>query len=163
MTGEIASTPETLFSYSAAIAPLCPSTDCTASTLTRRVLGRELPGASVLAQHITLWVGFLGALLATQSYAAHRTTLVADIGTNTEISLTHNGQVYSCSCASGPAFEGAHIRDGMRAAAGAIERVSYLDGRFEVQTENAPSPASQNGRLEPGDALSVKQVVSIRC
>ncbi|HET9551464.1 MAG TPA: TRAP transporter large permease subunit [Anaeromyxobacteraceae bacterium] len=38
-----------------------------ASTLSRRLLGRELPGASVLAQHITLWVGFLGALLATAS------------------------------------------------------------------------------------------------
>ena len=38
-----------------------------ASTLARRLLGRELPGAAVLAQHITLWVGFLGALLATIS------------------------------------------------------------------------------------------------
>jgi C4-dicarboxylate transporter, DctM subunit len=38
-----------------------------ASTLSRRFLGRELPGSSVLAQHITLWVGFLGALLATAS------------------------------------------------------------------------------------------------
>jgi len=38
-----------------------------ASTLSRRLLGRELPGAAVLAQHITLWVGFLGALLATIS------------------------------------------------------------------------------------------------
>jgi tripartite ATP-independent transporter DctM subunit len=38
-----------------------------ASTLSRRFLGREFPGASVLAQHITLWVGFLGALLATIS------------------------------------------------------------------------------------------------
>jgi C4-dicarboxylate transporter DctM subunit len=37
------------------------------STLSRRILGRELPGSSVLAQHITLWVGFLGALLATIS------------------------------------------------------------------------------------------------
>jgi C4-dicarboxylate transporter DctM subunit len=37
------------------------------STVSRRLLGRELPGASVLAQHITLWVGFLGALLATVS------------------------------------------------------------------------------------------------
>lgn len=37
------------------------------STLARRVLGRELPGSAVLAQHITLWVGFLGALLATIS------------------------------------------------------------------------------------------------
>ena len=38
-----------------------------ASTLSRRFLGHDLPGASVLAQHITLWVGFLGALLATAS------------------------------------------------------------------------------------------------
>jgi tripartite ATP-independent transporter DctM subunit len=37
------------------------------STLSRRLTGRELPGAAVLAQHITLWVGFLGALLATIS------------------------------------------------------------------------------------------------
>jgi tripartite ATP-independent transporter DctM subunit len=36
-----------------------------ASTLSRRLTGRELPGAAVLAQHITLWVGFLGALVAT--------------------------------------------------------------------------------------------------
>ena len=38
-----------------------------ASTALRRLTGRELPGSSVLAQHITLWVGFLGALLATAS------------------------------------------------------------------------------------------------
>jgi C4-dicarboxylate transporter, DctM subunit len=36
-----------------------------ASTVSRRLTGRELPGSAVLAQHITLWVGFLGALLAT--------------------------------------------------------------------------------------------------
>ncbi|HTO96871.1 MAG TPA: TRAP transporter large permease subunit, partial [Myxococcales bacterium] len=36
-----------------------------ASSLMRRLLGREFPGASQLAQHMTLWVGFLGALLST--------------------------------------------------------------------------------------------------
>ena len=36
-----------------------------ASTISRRFLARELPGSAVLAQHITLWIGFLGALLAT--------------------------------------------------------------------------------------------------
>jgi tripartite ATP-independent transporter DctM subunit len=35
------------------------------STVSRRLTGRELPGSAQLAQHITLWVGFLGALLAT--------------------------------------------------------------------------------------------------
>jgi tripartite ATP-independent transporter DctM subunit len=38
-----------------------------ASTVARRLTGRELPGSAVLAQHITLWVGFLGAMLATVS------------------------------------------------------------------------------------------------
>ncbi|HSN89645.1 MAG TPA: TRAP transporter large permease subunit, partial [Anaeromyxobacteraceae bacterium] len=38
-----------------------------ASTLSRRLIGHGLPGAAVLAQHLTLWVGFLGALLATAS------------------------------------------------------------------------------------------------
>jgi uncharacterized 2Fe-2S/4Fe-4S cluster protein (DUF4445 family) len=46
-----------------------------------------------------------------------------DIGTNTEIALSRRGTLTSTSCASGPAFEGAHIRHGMRAADGAIEGV----------------------------------------
>ena len=52
------------------------------------------------------------------------TRLGIDIGTNTEIALQHNQHIVSVSTASGPAFEGAHIRFGMRAAAGAIEHVS---------------------------------------
>ncbi len=51
------------------------------------------------------------------------TVMAIDIGTNTEISLLHNQTITSCSCASGPAFEGAHIHFGMRAAPGAIEKI----------------------------------------
>ena len=54
---------------------------------------------------------------------ASRVIVALDIGTNTEISLIHNGRIDSISCASGPAFEGGHIKDGMRAGTGAIERV----------------------------------------
>jgi uncharacterized 2Fe-2S/4Fe-4S cluster protein (DUF4445 family) len=62
-----------------------------------------------------------------------------DIGTNTEISLIANGKVTCCSCASGPAFEGAHIHEGMRAAPGAIERARWSDGKIQWQTiENLP-------------------------
>ena len=42
--------------------------------------------------------------------------------------------VFSCSCASGPAFEGAHIRDGMRAAPGAVERVRIRADGPQVKT-----------------------------
>lgn len=86
-----------------------------------------------------LIAGFVGAdhvamLLATGAAERAATVLALDIGTNTEISLSHHGRLWSCSTASGPAFEGAHITDGMRAAPGAIERVHYGDGRFSVQT-----------------------------
>jgi uncharacterized 2Fe-2S/4Fe-4S cluster protein (DUF4445 family) len=95
------------------------------------------PGARVyMPANIAGYVGadHVSALLATQSYAASRTALLVDIGTNTEISLTYQGQVYSCSCASGPAFEGAHIRDGMRAAPGAIDRVRVEGGQVHLTT-----------------------------
>ncbi|MBP7964650.1 MAG: DUF4445 domain-containing protein [Caldilineaceae bacterium] len=61
------------------------------------------------------------------------TRIAVDIGTNTEITLAHDGQHYSCACASGPAFEGAHITDGMRAAPGAIERVQWQEGAIRTQ------------------------------
>jgi uncharacterized 2Fe-2S/4Fe-4S cluster protein (DUF4445 family) len=114
----------------------------------------ELPGAEIglaLAPGAAVYLppniaGFVGAdhtavLLAAGVAESARTVLVLDIGTNTEISIASGGGLWACSCASGPAFEGAHIRDGMRAAAGAIERVSYLDGRFEVQTVDGGAPA----------------------
>jgi len=49
--------------------------------------------------------------------------LMVDIGTNGEIVLACDGKIEAASTAAGPAFEGARIRQGMRAAAGAIEKV----------------------------------------
>ncbi|MBU2550653.1 MAG: DUF4445 domain-containing protein [Proteobacteria bacterium] len=94
--------------------------------------------------------GFVGAdhtsmLLAT---GAHKKTGVAislDVGTNTEITLTAHGRLISCSAASGPAFEGAHIKDGMRAADGAIERLRVVDGRIEYQTIGHQAPVGLCG------------------
>lgn len=79
------------------------------------------------ADHIAM---LLGAGLSQVS----QTTVALDIGTNTEISLLHAGQHYACSCASGPAFEGAHIQNGMRAAEGAIERVLIDGEEIKIQT-----------------------------
>jgi len=55
------------------------------------------------------------------------TTLMLDVGTNTEICLSRGGSLTSVSTPSGPAFEGGHILCGMAAATGAIEGVS-IDG-----------------------------------
>jgi len=89
--------------------------------------------------------GFVGAdhiamVLSTDVWQTERTVMVLDIGTNTEITLAHQGCLFSCSCASGPAFEGAHILDGMRAAPGAIERVQILDNEPKVYSIGGKAP-----------------------
>ena len=83
--------------------------------------------------------GYVGSdhvamLLATAAWKSPGNVIALDIGTNTEVSLTANGKVTCCSCASGPAFEGAHIQEGMRAAPGAIERARWSDRKVLWQT-----------------------------
>lgn len=89
--------------------------------------------------------GYVGAdhaavILSTELWKQDKNVMAIDIGTNTEISLVSKGKIYSCSCASGPAFEGAHIKDGMRAAPGAIERVQIVDGEIRIFTINNEPP-----------------------
>lgn len=72
--------------------------------------------------------------------AEKQNILAIDIGTNTEIALLSRGTISCCSCASGPAFEGAHIQEGMRAAPGALERARWKDGKLIWQTIDALPP-----------------------
>ena len=101
-------------------------------------LGLKLaPGARVyLPPNIAGYVGadHVSMLLATEAYKVIVPTIALDIGTNTEISLALDGELLSCSCASGPAFEGAHIHAGMRAAPGAVEYVQIGTDGVHVQT-----------------------------
>jgi uncharacterized 2Fe-2S/4Fe-4S cluster protein (DUF4445 family) len=76
----------------------------------------------------------VAALLSTGVGETNRTALALDIGTNTEISLARGGRLFSCSSPSGPAFEGAHISAGMRAAPGAIERVCIRGAEVSTYT-----------------------------
>jgi len=59
-------------------------------------------------------------------------SLFVDIGTNNEIVLGNSSFLYCCSAAAGPAFEGAKISIGMRAAEGAIEKV-YIKNSGEIE------------------------------
>jgi len=93
------------------------------------------PGARVyMPPNIAGYVGadHIAMLLASDIRNQQGVVVALDIGTNTEVSLIKNGQMVSCSCASGPAFEGAHIHAGMRAAPGAIERAKFFDGEWHV-------------------------------
>ena len=72
--------------------------------------------------------GFVGAdnvgvLIAEEPYRRDEMVLIIDVGTNGEMVMGNRERLLSASCATGPAFEGAHIRYGMRAAPGAIERI----------------------------------------
>jgi len=129
-------------------APYVPAV-CAAMLTPARDLGLRLaPGALLyLPPNVA---GFVGAdhvamLLATETAEQPGITLALDIGTNTEISINAHGQLWSCSTASGPAFEGAHIRDGMRAADGAIERVIWQDGALHWLTINHAPPVGLCG------------------
>ena len=103
------------------------------------------PGAYV---HILPGIGgFVGSdhvsmILASDIDRKNKITLGVDIGTNTEIVLSHPGKngLISLSCPSGPAFEGAHVTDGMRAASGAIETVKLTEDEINIKTiDNAPA------------------------
>ncbi|MDX3925258.1 MAG: ASKHA domain-containing protein [Shinella sp.] len=70
-----------------------------------------------------------GATLAEGPYRQDRMMLLVDVGTNAEIVLGNRNRVVAASSPTGPAFEGAEISAGQRAAPGAIERV-----RIDAQT-----------------------------
>ena len=107
------------------------------------------PGAALhLAPSIGGFVGgdHVTALLATEAiWQQPGVTLVMDIGTNTEISLVHDGAILSASCPSGPALEGGHIGSGMRAAEGAIERVEVVDNALRLQVIGGGVPVGLCG------------------
>ncbi|MFW6126122.1 MAG: ASKHA domain-containing protein [Chloroflexota bacterium] len=126
-----------------ALSPYLPAVKAALAVKARDV-GLDLaPGAYVhLLPNIA---GFVGAdhvamLLATQAYQAEGVTLAVDIGTNTEVCLVSEDEMTSVSCPSGPAFEGAHLKHGMRAARGAIEHLRLVADSVEYQTVDGAPP-----------------------
>jgi uncharacterized 2Fe-2S/4Fe-4S cluster protein (DUF4445 family) len=130
------------------LAPYVPAVS-SALDLKARELGLQLaPGAYVhLLPNIAGYVGadHVAMLLGTGVWQAPGCLLALDIGTNTEICLVNQGRLSSVSCASGPAFEGAHIQHGMRAATGAIERLRLAGDRVEYHTVGEAPPVGLCG------------------
>lgn len=84
------------------------------------------PNGNVFAMpNIAGFVGgdTVGVILAADMMKSQKILLAIDIGTNGELAMGTKDRMICCSCAAGPAFEGARIRFGMRAADGAIEKV----------------------------------------
>jgi uncharacterized 2Fe-2S/4Fe-4S cluster protein (DUF4445 family) len=120
-------------------APFALVTDA-ALDLTAVELGLDINrGASVYV--LPCIAGHVGAdaaamILAEEPYLLDEISLIVDVGTNAEIVLGNKDRILACSSPTGPAFEGAQISCGQRAAPGAIERVRIdpdtLQARFSV-------------------------------
>jgi uncharacterized 2Fe-2S/4Fe-4S cluster protein (DUF4445 family) len=81
-----------------------------------------------------------GMILSERPDLSDKLTLLVDVGTNAEIVLGNRERLLACSSPTGPAFEGAQISSGQRAAPGAIERIridpATLEPRFRVIGSN---------------------------
>ena len=103
--------------------------------------------------------GFVGAdnvgvLIAEEPYNQDENVLIIDIGTNGELLLGNRNKVCSTSCATGPAFEGAQIKFGMRAAPGAIETVK-IDPVTKEPLFKVIGKADWHSHLEKVDAKGI--------
>lgn len=119
-----------------AMSPYLPAVDLPLEIKSRE-LGLAMNSAGVLYTPPPI-AGFVGsdhlaALTATRLWERPGPCLLLDIGTNTEVALQLEGHISCCSCASGPAFEGGGISQGMRAGTGAIEQVAVDPGTGELQ------------------------------
>jgi len=152
------------------LVPYVPAV-CSPVDIKARDIGLSMaPGAYVhMLPNVAGYVGadHVAMLLATELDEREGVSLAIDIGTNTEMCLNCRGRMKSVSCASGPAFEGAHIQFGMRAAEGAIERVHMSGERLEIQTIGGGVPVGicgsglldgiaqmlQNGVIDPSGRM----------
>jgi uncharacterized 2Fe-2S/4Fe-4S cluster protein (DUF4445 family) len=124
------------------VAPYVP-TVCRQMVMRGDEAGLEVnPGARVhVLPNVAGFVGsdLVSVILSTLREDEDRTRLAVDVGTNGEMALVHDGQLYACSAAAGPSFEGARISCGMRGASGAIDSVSITD-RVEITTIDDKRP-----------------------
>jgi uncharacterized 2Fe-2S/4Fe-4S cluster protein (DUF4445 family) len=119
--------------------PFIPAVQ-TSLDIKARDLGLRINPAAYI-HVLPIEAGFVGAdnvgvLIAEEPYNQDEKVLIIDIGTNGELLMGNRDHVCSTSCATGPAFEGAQIKFGMRAAPGAIEAVEIdpatREPRFKV-------------------------------
>ena len=120
---------------------------------------------------LPLIAGYVGAdavadVLASGIWKSDELSFLLDIGTNTELFVGTRNHIVSCSCASGPAFEGAHIRQGMKAVHGAIERVriepSTLNVEYETVGSEKPVGICGSGILDAVAELLRRHVIDMK-
>ena len=115
-------------------------------TVTAESLGLDVlvSGTPVyLPRCISAFVGadITCAVISSQIYRNEKNAVLTDIGTNGETVLKRDNELYACSTAAGPAFEGAGISMGMSGSDGAVDRVNVKDGELEAHVIGDTEPA----------------------
>ncbi|MBI5386263.1 MAG: DUF4445 domain-containing protein [Verrucomicrobia bacterium] len=150
-----------------------------------RELGWNLPGEPSV-RFLPCLGGFVGSdilagILATKLHETETLSALIDLGTNGEIVVGNRDRLVCASTAAGPAFEGARISMGMRAATGAISEVRVSDGQLRCHVLGHTAPRGlcgsglvdavaagldlgwirPNGRLANGDSLLLTDPVRL--
>ena len=120
-----------------------------------RLYGKDLKWSACPDVEVLVLPGIAGhvgadtaaVFMAEQLWQEDRIQLVIDMGTNAEILLNHRGQVWVCSAAAGPAFEGKGISCGCRGGAGAVSGVRLNRANGNILLDLVPEPV--DGKLIP--------------
>ena len=131
-----------------AVSPFTPAVT-RALTVPAAELGVGISPVGMVAclPNVAGYVGadIVGAIVATGLEKRRAPAVMIDIGTNGEVVLWTGEELLCCSCAAGPAFEGAQITHGTRAAPGAIDHVAWRDGEIVVSTIGDGKPVGLCG------------------
>jgi uncharacterized 2Fe-2S/4Fe-4S cluster protein (DUF4445 family) len=101
-------------------------------------------------------------ILGSQMCESKSVALFLDIGTNGEMVLGDCDWLISCACSAGPAFEGAGVRDGMRATVGAIEEVWINSQTYEPTYRVIPDPKLEaQGKPTPPRGICGSGLISL--
>jgi len=150
-----------------ALSPYPPAVSSSLSVRAKDIGLKANPAANVYVPPNV--AGFVGAdavadVLATEICKSKPLSIMIDVGTNTEIVLGNDQRTISCSCASGPAFEGGHIEFGMRAEPGAIENVyvdvSNLEPGFKTVGDARPRGICGSGIVDAVAAMLKSGIIN---
>lgn len=90
-------------------------------------------------------------ILVSGMYDSENLSMLIDVGTNGEIVLGNKDWLMACSCSAGPSFEGGEVRYGMRASAGAIEKIkldSDLEPSYKTISDSKPRGICGSGLID---------------
>jgi len=123
------------------------------------------PGANVdCLPGVASYVGadISAGVIGSQMCDSSALTLFLDVGTNGEMVLGDCDWLISCACSAGPAFEGAGVRDGMRATTGAIEEVWINSETYEPTYRVIPNPKLEaQGQPTPPRGICGSGLISL--